>query len=79
MVQEFLGHPDPRITPRYAHVVEMHDPGEPPNRNALLVAPVGKGRFIYTSLTFGPQIANGVPGAMRVFINLLSAGLTIEP
>ena len=67
------------VDPRYAHVVEMHDPGEPLNRNALLVAPVGRGRFIYTSLTFGPQIANGVPGAMRVFINLLSAGLTIEP
>ena len=67
------------VDPRYARVLEMHDPGEPPNRNALLVAPVGKGRFIYTSLTFGSQIANGVPGAMRVFINLLSAGLPIEP
>ena len=45
---------------------------------ALLVATSGKGRFIYTSITFPQQIANGVPGAMRLFINLLSAGLPIE-
>jgi hypothetical protein len=64
--------------PRYAAVVEMHDPGEKHNRNAILVATVGKGRFIYTSLALQRQIANGVPGAMRLFINLLSAGLPSE-
>ena len=32
--------------------LEMHDPDEPQNRNALLVATSGKGRFIYTSITF---------------------------
>ncbi len=67
------------VDPRYARVLEVHDPDEPPNRNALLVATVGKGRFIYSSMTFGSQIANGVPGAMRLFINLLCAGLPIEP
>lgn len=66
------------VDPRYARVLEMHDPEEPPSRSALLVATVGKGRFIYTSMTFGPQIANGVPGAMRLLINLLSAGLPVE-
>ena len=64
------------VDPRYEHVLEMHDPGEPPNRNALLVAAVGNGRFIYSSITFPQQVTNGVPGAMRLFINLLSAGLT---
>lgn len=61
--------------PRYARVIGMADPGEKENRNAILVATVGKGRFVYTSLTFPQQIANAVPGAMRLFINLLSAGL----
>jgi hypothetical protein len=56
----------------------MHDPGEKENRNAILVATVGKGRFIYTSLNIPQQVANGVPGAMRLFINLLSAGLPVE-
>jgi LmbE family N-acetylglucosaminyl deacetylase len=64
--------------PRYATVVEMHDPGERENRNAILVATVGKGRFIYTSLNFSQQISNGVPGAMRLLVNLMSAGLPVE-
>jgi hypothetical protein len=64
--------------PRWATLVEMHDPGEKENRNAILVATVGKGRFIYTSLNIPQQISNGVPGAMRLFINLMSAALPVE-
>ncbi|MDQ2668229.1 MAG: hypothetical protein M3Z05_19845, partial [Gemmatimonadota bacterium] len=64
--------------PRYEHVVEMHDAGDAANRNALLTATVGKGHFIYTSITFPQQITNGVPGAMRLFINLLSVGLAVD-
>ena len=60
---------------RYGRVVEMHDPDQPANRNTILVASVGKGTFIYSSITFAQQVTNGVPGAMRVLINLLSAGL----
>ena len=63
---------------RYGHVLEMHDPDEPANRNALLATKVGKGTFIYTSITFAQQVTNGVPGAMRLFVNLLSAGLAVE-
>ena len=63
---------------RYATVVEMHDVHEAENRNTILVATLGKGRFIYTTLTLPRQIANGVPGAMRLFINLLSAGIPGE-
>jgi len=61
---------------RYARPLETHDPGQKDNRNSLLVATVGKGRIIYTSLTLTQQISNAVPGAMRLFVNLLSAGLT---
>jgi hypothetical protein len=63
------------VDAHYEHVLEMHDPDSPANRNALLVARVGKGKLLYTSMSFASQVTNGVPGAMRVFINLLSAGL----
>ncbi|MEP6991738.1 MAG: PIG-L family deacetylase [bacterium] len=64
--------------PRYATVIETHDPNQPPNRNSILVGTVGKGRVVYTSLTVTQQIANAVPGAMRLFVNLLSAGLAAD-
>ncbi|MDB4915534.1 MAG: LmbE family protein [Gemmatimonadetes bacterium] len=66
------------VDARYALVVETHDPEQKQNRNGILVATVGKGRIIYTSLTLTQQIANAVPGAMRLFVNLLSAGLPVE-
>jgi LmbE family N-acetylglucosaminyl deacetylase len=52
----------------------MNDPGEPQNPNALLVAPLGKGTYVYTSLALFRQLPAGVPGAARLFVNLLSAG-----
>jgi hypothetical protein len=58
---------------RYRSVLEMNDPGEPANRGALLVAPLGQGTYVYTSLAFFRQLPNGVPGAMRLFVNLLVA------
>lgn len=61
--------------PRYRRVIEVHDPGQPENRNAILVARVGKGTIVYTSLTFDQQIAGGSTGALRLFVNLLSAGI----
>ena len=62
--------------PRYATIVEMHDANQPGNRNTILVGAMGKGRVIYTTLALTQQITNGVPGAMRLFVNLLSAGLS---
>ena len=61
--------------PRYQRVIETHDPKQPANDNAILVAHIGKGTLIYTSLTFDQQLAGGVPGALRMYVNLLSAGL----
>ncbi len=54
--------------------VEMNDPGEPPNRHAILVAQVGRGTYVYTTLSLFRQLPAGVPGAIRLFMNLLSAG-----
>ncbi|HET9753795.1 MAG TPA: PIG-L family deacetylase, partial [Myxococcales bacterium] len=57
---------------RYAAPLSMHDPGEPPLRGSLLVARYGKGRFVYTGLAFFRQLPAGVPGAARLFANLLA-------
>jgi hypothetical protein len=56
----------------YRPVLETHDPGEPPLAGGLLVAPVGKGTYVYTGLSFFRQLPAGVPGAFRLFANLLA-------
>jgi LmbE family N-acetylglucosaminyl deacetylase len=57
---------------RYQAVFEIADPGEPPQRGALLIANLGRGRYVYTGLAFFRQLPAGVPGAYRLFLNLLS-------
>ncbi len=56
----------------YTPLLEMADPGGPPQRGGLLVATVGKGRYVYTGLAFFRQLPAGVPGAYRLFANLLA-------
>lgn len=58
--------------PAYRPVLEMHDPGERPLEGGLLIAPVGKGTYVYTGLSFFRQLPAGVPGAFRLFANLLA-------
>jgi LmbE family N-acetylglucosaminyl deacetylase len=58
--------------PQYQKVLQMADPNEAPKDGALITTQYGKGRFIYTSLAFFRQLPAGVPGAYRLFINLLS-------
>jgi LmbE family N-acetylglucosaminyl deacetylase len=62
------------VDERYARVVEMHDPGQRENRNAILVARLGRGTYVYSAVTFFEQIPAGVTGGLRLFVNLLSAG-----
>jgi LmbE family N-acetylglucosaminyl deacetylase len=59
--------------PRYKPVFELADPGEAPQRGALLIAQHGKGRYVYTGLAFFRQLPAGVPGAYRLLLNLLAA------
>jgi len=58
--------------PAYTPLVEMHDPGDPPLGGGLLVAALGKGTYVYTGLSFFRQLPAGVPGAYRLFANLLA-------
>ncbi len=60
--------------PAYTPLLEMHDPGEPPLQGGLLLAALGKGTFVYTGLSFFRQLPAGVPGAYRLFANLLALG-----
>jgi hypothetical protein len=57
---------------RYAAVLAAGDTGEKPLAGGLLVAPHGKGQFVYTGLAFFRQLPEGVPGAYRLFANLLA-------
>jgi hypothetical protein len=58
--------------PAYRPLLEMHDPGEAPLEGGLLVARVGRGTYVYTGLSFFRQLPAGVPGAFRLFANLLA-------
>jgi hypothetical protein len=56
----------------YVPLLELNDPGEEPQRGSLLVAAEGEGVFVYTALSFFRQWSAGVPGAYRLFANLIS-------
>jgi hypothetical protein len=58
---------------KYTSLLAMHDPGEPNLNGGLVYARYGKGIYIYTGLAFFRQLPEGVPGAYRLFVNLLSA------
>jgi hypothetical protein len=59
---------------RFRAPLAFQDPGEEWNNGALIVAAHGKGRFVYTGLSFFRQLPAGVPGAYRLFANLLARG-----
>src|SRR6202035_2211727 len=55
-------------------LLSSHDPGEPPLKGGLLRAQYGKGTYIFTGYAFFRQLPAGVPGAIRLYVNLLGAG-----
>ena len=65
----FMSQWDPQFTP----LLESHDPGEGEQKGGLLVAHYGKGTYIYTGYAFFRQLPAGVPGAVRLFVNLISS------
>jgi hypothetical protein len=60
--------------PAYQPILETHDEGEAELRGGLLIAPVGRGTYVYTGLSFFRQLPAGNPGALRLFVNLLALG-----
>ncbi|HEY3618871.1 MAG TPA: NEW3 domain-containing protein, partial [Candidatus Sulfotelmatobacter sp.] len=66
----FMGKWDEHFKP----LLSAHDPGEDAQKGGLLRAQYGKGTYIYTGYAFFRQLPAGVPGAVRLFVNLLSAG-----
>jgi LmbE family N-acetylglucosaminyl deacetylase len=61
---------------KYTPLLTMNDPAEPALKGALVYTRFGKGTYIYTGLAFFRQLPEGVPGAYRLFVNLLSASRT---
>ena len=60
------------IDKNYETVFSMNDPNEKPSEGSLIIGKYGKGNFVYTGLVFFRELPAGIPGAYRLFVNLLS-------
>jgi LmbE family N-acetylglucosaminyl deacetylase len=58
----------------YTPLLETHDPGQDPQKGGLVYANYGKGVYIYNAYAFYRQLPEGVPGAYRLFANMVSVG-----
>ena len=76
-VQERASYMPSTFDSHYRSMLAMNDPGEQPNRAAILAAPYGRGTYIYVPLALFRQLPAGVPGGARIFANLLG-GNTIR-
>ena len=56
----------------YRTVLESHDAGDEARAGGLLIAPLGRGTYVYSGIAFFRQLPAGVPGAFRLFANLLA-------
>jgi LmbE family N-acetylglucosaminyl deacetylase len=72
-VQDFALYMPTTFDSAYTPLVSLHDTGEPANSGGILVARYGNGTYVYTTLAFFRQLPAGVPGAARLFVNLLGA------
>jgi len=70
-VQERATYMPSTFDSRYRTMLAMNDPGEQPNRAAILAASYGRGTYIYVPLALFRQLPAGVPGSARIFANLL--------
>jgi hypothetical protein len=58
--------------PRYEAPLETHDPGQDPQKGGFLIARYGSGVWVYNAYAFYRELPLGVPGAYRLFANLIS-------
>ncbi len=61
-------------SPQYTALTETHDPGQDPQKGGLIYARYGKGVWIYAAYALYRQLPQAVPGAYRIFANLIAAG-----
>lgn len=59
---------------RYTPLLEAHDTGEDENKGGMVYTNLGKGKYMYVSYAFFRQLPAGVPGAYRLFANIVSLG-----
>lgn len=65
--------------PAFKPIFSCNDPGEKPSEGSLLIAQYGKGNYVYTGLSFFRELVAGVPGAYRLFANLISLDSHVQP
>jgi LmbE family N-acetylglucosaminyl deacetylase len=63
----------------YEPLLETHDPGQAPQKGGLVYAKYGKGVYIYNAYAFYRQMPEGVPGAYRIFANMVSLAKNLQP
>ena len=56
----------------FKKILSMKDPGENEQDGSLIIADYGKGKYVYTGLVFFRELPAGVPGAYRLFANLIA-------
>lgn len=66
-------------SPEFEAILSMNDAGESAKDGSLLVAKFGKGHYVYTGLSFFRELPEGVPGAYKLFANLVSMSKTAKP
>ncbi len=57
---------------KYTPLLESHDEGEPESNGGMVYAEIGRGKYLYSSYSWFRQLPRGVPGAYRIFANMLS-------
>lgn len=60
------------VDEHYETLFSMHDPNEDPTTGSIIIGKYGKGNFVYTGLVFFRELPAGIPGAYRLFVNLIS-------
>lgn len=75
-IQERSTYHAENIDSNYKRILSMRDPGETDQDGSLIIANYGKGRFVYTGLVFFRELPAGVPGAYRLFANLIANNRT---
>ena len=71
-IQERSTYNADNIDSNYKRILSMNDPGETEQDGSLIIAKYGSGRFIYSGLVFFRELPAGIPGAYRLFANLLA-------